>query len=82
MQMNIVPEVWSWDFVKNVSKNIINVIGGVYAMSNPKKIMKDKNFDYVVMGEGEYVFQQIVGFYSNVFKITVCECLYVCALAG
>ena len=54
------------NIVKNVSKNIINVIGGVYAMSNPKKIMKDKNFDYVVMGEGEYVFQQIVGFYSNV----------------
>ena len=27
--------------VKNVSKNIINVIGGVYATANPKRIMKD-----------------------------------------
>tara|TARA_Y100000294_G_scaffold153277_1_gene152084 strand:- start:930 stop:2597 length:1668 start_codon:yes stop_codon:yes gene_type:complete len=53
------------NIVKNVSKNIINVIGGVYVTANPKRIMIDKNFDYVVMGEGEYVFQQIVGFYSN-----------------
>ena len=52
--------------VKKVSKKIITVMGGVYAMSNPKRVMDDKNFDYVVLGEGEYVFKQIVGFYSGV----------------
>ena len=52
--------------VKDVSKNIITVLGGVYAMSNPKHAMKDNNLDYVVIGEGEYVFKQLVGFYSGV----------------
>ena len=52
--------------VKDVSKNIITVLGGVYAMSNPKHAMKDHNLDYVVIGEGEYVFKQLVGFYSGV----------------
>ena len=52
--------------VKNVSKNIITVLGGVYAMANPMRAMKDKNLDYVVIGEGEYVFKQLIGFYSGV----------------
>ena len=51
--------------VKRVSKNIITVIGGVYATANPKRVMNDKNFDYAVMGEGEYVFREIVGFHSG-----------------
>ena len=52
--------------VKNISKNIITVLGGVYAMANPSRAMKDKNLDYVVIGEGEYVFKQLIGFYSGV----------------
>jgi radical SAM superfamily enzyme YgiQ (UPF0313 family) len=52
--------------VKDVSKNIITVLGGVYAMANPKGAMKDKNLDYVVIGEGEYVFKQLIGFHSGV----------------
>ena len=53
------------NIVKNISKNIIVVIGGVYATANPKQVMQDKNLDYAVIGEGEYVFKQIVGFYSG-----------------
>ena len=53
------------EIVKSVSEKIITVMGGVYATSNPKRVVKDKNFDYVVMGEGEYVFKQIVGYYSG-----------------
>ena len=52
--------------VKNVSKEIITVLGGVYAMSNPARAMKDKNLDYVIIGEGEYVFKQLIGFHSGV----------------
>ena len=51
---------------KNISKNIVTVLGGVYAMANPTRAMKDKNLDYVVIGEGEYVFKQLIGFYSGV----------------
>ena len=51
--------------VKNISKNIITVLGGVYAMANPERAMKDENLDYVVRGEGEYVFKQLIGFYSG-----------------
>ena len=52
--------------VKGISKNIVTVLGGVYAMANPERAMKDKNLDYVVIGEGEYVFKQLLGFISGV----------------
>ena len=51
--------------IKKISKDIITVLGGVYAMANPERAMKDKNLDYVIIGEGEYVFKQLVGFYSG-----------------
>jgi len=51
--------------VKQVSKKIITVLGGVYATANPKRAAKDKNLDYIVIGEGEYVFQQLVAHYSG-----------------
>ena len=51
--------------VKDISKDIITVLGGVYAMANPKRAMRDKNLDYVIIGEGEYVFNELVGFYSG-----------------
>ena len=52
--------------VKDISKDIITVLGGVYAMANPKRAMRDKNLDYVIIGEGEYVFNELIGFYSGV----------------
>jgi len=55
--------------VKNISKDIITVLGGVYAMSNPKRAMKDKNLDYVIIGEGEYVFKQLIGYHSGVCEL-------------
>lgn len=51
---------------KNISSDIITILGGVYAMSNPKRAMQDKNLDYVVIGEGEYVFKQMIGYFSGV----------------
>ena len=55
--------------IKDVSKDIVTVLGGVYAMSNPRRAMEDKNLDYVVMGEGEYVFKELVGFHSGVCEL-------------
>ena len=55
--------------VKEVSKNIITVLGGVYATANSEKAMQDSNLDYVVMGEGEFVFKQLVGFHSGACEL-------------
>jgi len=55
--------------VKDFSKDIKTVIGGVYAMSNPKRVMQDKNFDYLVMGEGEYAFKQLIGNLSGACEL-------------
>ena len=45
---------------KNVDKDIVTLIGGVYATVNSDKIVKDTNFDYVVIGEAEYVFRDLL----------------------
>ena len=52
------------EIIKNVSQNITTVLGGVYAMANPRA-KEDKNLDYVVIGEGEYVFRQLVGYHCK-----------------
>ena len=54
---------------KLVSKNIIVVLGGVYATANPKRAITDKNIDYVVIGEGEYVFKQVIGYYAGACEL-------------
>jgi radical SAM superfamily enzyme YgiQ (UPF0313 family) len=51
--------------IKDISPKIITVLGGVYATTNPKNAIEDKNLDYVIIGEGEFVFRQLVGFYSG-----------------
>jgi len=55
--------------VKEISKDIITILGGVYAMANPSRAMKDENLDYVVIGEGEYTFKQLIGFYSGACEL-------------
>lgn len=39
------------------------VMGGVYATTNTDKVMKDKNIDCVIIGEGEYMFRHLVKLY-------------------
>ena len=51
--------------IKDISPKIITVLGGVYATTNPKNAIEDKNLDYVIIGEGEFVFRQLVGYYSG-----------------
>lgn len=51
--------------VKQVDPQIINVIGGVYATVSYKTIHEDLNFDYVCIGEGEYVFPQLLAYLNG-----------------
>jgi len=38
----------------------IVVMGGVYATTNREKVMEDENIDYIIVGEGEYMFRYLV----------------------
>ncbi len=43
------------EIVKNVSEQIIVIMGGAHPTAEPELVLKDKNVDYVVLGEGEMV---------------------------
>lgn len=53
------------EIIKNVDKSIIVVFGGVYATNSYLSIIEDKNIDYVVVGEGEYVFKNLLGYLNG-----------------
>ena len=48
--------------VANIAKQLgaLVVMGGVYASINAEEVIKDTNVDYVVKGEGEYIFRAII----------------------
>ena len=41
------------ELVKNVSKNIITVMGGVYPTTSSEHVMEDHNVDYIMLGHAE-----------------------------
>lgn len=48
---------------KDAYPNIITVMGGIYTIAtSPSDILSDKNVDYVVVGEGEYVFGDLCSY--------------------
>lgn len=47
------------ELAKSVNPKIKTVLGGVHVMSDPESIVKDKNIDYVAIGEGEKVFGEL-----------------------
>jgi len=47
---------------KEINPNMIVVVGGVSAISNPIPLISDPNVDYLVYGEGEYVFKELCNF--------------------
>jgi radical SAM superfamily enzyme YgiQ (UPF0313 family) len=51
--------------VKDVG-SITTVIGGVYATTNSEQVMEDINIDYAVLGEGEYVLKNLVGYLMGI----------------
>ena len=49
--------------VKSFSSNITVIMGGVYVTVNPETVMQDENIDYAVVGEGEYVLRELIGYF-------------------
>jgi len=47
------------DIVKKVNKSILTVAGGAHASSNPDSVLKNKNIDIAVIGEGELTMLEI-----------------------
>lgn len=48
------------EIVKKADRNILVVMGGAHPSSNPREMLKDKNVDVVVRGEGEITLLEIV----------------------
>ena len=48
------------EIVKSINPKINVIMGGVYVTVNPDLAMEDKNIDYVVIGEGEYVLGNLI----------------------
>jgi len=46
--------------IKKINKNIIIVAGGSYPTTYPKEILQDQNIDFLIRGEGENVFKDLV----------------------
>lgn len=53
------------ELAKEVNPKIKTVIGGVHATSLPEFTINNSNVDYVVMGEGEYVFGELCDFING-----------------
>lgn len=51
--------------VKNINKNIIVIAGGVHVTTNYDYVMRNKNIDYAVRGEGEYVLKNLMKFLNG-----------------
>ncbi|MBT73535.1 MAG: hypothetical protein CMQ15_16140 [Gammaproteobacteria bacterium] len=50
------------ELAKSYDKETVVIMGGVYATTNSQKVMEDPNIDYAVIGEGEYVFRDFIGY--------------------
>lgn len=46
--------------VKEVNGKILVIMGGAHPSSNPQEVLKDKNIDIAVRGEGEVTFLEII----------------------
>lgn len=54
------------DYVKNELPQTVVVVGGPEVSYNPQQVMENhKNIDYVISGEGELPFAQLVDFLAN-----------------
>ncbi|KKN78456.1 hypothetical protein LCGC14_0349880 [marine sediment metagenome] len=53
------------ELTKKVSRKIKTVMGGVYATTNPEKVLEDCNIDCVIEGEGEEMLPYLLGLYER-----------------
>lgn len=53
------------ELTKEYSKDIVVIVGGIYPTLLPHLLSKDKNIDYVIMGEGEYRFPKLLEYLND-----------------
>lgn len=51
--------------VKEISNKIVTVAGGIHASSLPKDTLMNSDFDFVVVGEGEETFREMLEFLNK-----------------
>jgi len=51
--------------VKNINPKIVTVMGGIHSSSMPEEVLSNQNVDYVVIGEGELVFMNLLNYIST-----------------
>ncbi|MGD9212562.1 MAG: radical SAM protein [Desulfobacteraceae bacterium] len=60
------PSCWSDDacrvfkMVKNINKSIITIAGGIHYTIFPEDTLQNKNIDFVIIGEGEITFLELI----------------------
>ena len=57
------------NLIKKINKKIIVVAGGAHTSANPHSVLKNKNIDIVVIGEGEKTFLSIIKNIKNKKKL-------------
>ncbi len=59
-QMNAEISHSTANIVKNIDKDMIVVIGGIYPTTSSSEVLKDLNIDFIIPGEGELAFQDFL----------------------
>ena len=56
------------EITKNIDRDILTIMGGVYVTMNSTTAIEDENLDYACVGEGEYVLRDFVRFFNGEIK--------------
>ena len=59
------------EIAKQIDSDILTVMGGVYATVNPEFVVKDNNIDYVMIGEAEYSFKDLLNYLRGVDDVKI-----------
>ena len=59
------------EITKQIDSDILTVMGGVYATVNPEFVVKDDNIDYVMIGEAEYSFRDLLNYLRGVDGVKI-----------
>ena len=51
--------------VKSINSNILTIAGGVHVTTQYCNVMKNKNIDFAIRGEGEYVFRDFLDYING-----------------
>lgn len=51
--------------IKRINSNIVTVIGGMHATIKPRELLSNKNIDFIIKGEADYTFAELVDALEN-----------------